>query len=101
MASLEQGVLDEGQAGLVGIADTEAALSDHLETAVGEHLVEFNEFARVAAGENDTLHKSTSRPAPKRRAARRPARQCLFRPAPAVRPSHHDGTHDLRPYPGP
>src|SRR3546814_9589173 len=55
VAGLEQGVLDETQAGFLDVPDAEFALSDAVDACLTEQLPEFGELAGVAAGD-DQFH---------------------------------------------
>ena len=49
MASLNQCVFDKGTASLFDVTDTQLRLREHL-PSVTEHCLEFTDFARVVAG---------------------------------------------------
>ncbi len=51
VSGLDQGILDEGGRGFVGIDHTEFRLCQQLDIEIGEQCPQFGEFAAVAAGE--------------------------------------------------
>src|SRR3546814_200871 len=72
VAGLEQGVLDEAQAGFLDVPDAEFALSDAVDACLTEQLPEFGELAGVAAGDDQfhgvrgtTRSRGISAPAPR------------------------------------
>src|SRR3546814_17142933 len=72
VAGLEQGVLDEAQAGFLDGPDAEFALSDAVDACLTEQLPEFGELAGVAAGDDQfhgvrgtTRSRGISAPAPR------------------------------------
>ncbi len=53
VSGLQDGILDEGQTGFLGIGDAEFALRDDGNPRAGEQLIDLPDLARVTAGEHD------------------------------------------------
>ncbi len=68
MSGLDQRILDEREAGFIGVVDAELALRDQFDACVREHFANLDQFAGVAARENDALHGNVAQDAQNLRA---------------------------------
>jgi hypothetical protein len=57
---LQEGILDEGVAGLVRTLDAEFRLRDEFDAGASQQLAQFDELAGVAAGEDYLVHSTIS-----------------------------------------
>jgi hypothetical protein len=55
VAGLEDRILDEGQARLLGLRHTQLALGNDLDAGPGQEFVDLADLAAVIAGKDDTL----------------------------------------------
>ena len=71
VARLEDGVLDEGQAGLLGLGDAVLALRADMDPGLGQQAFDLTDLAGVVAGQDDGLADMRSRHEPQTSSAAR------------------------------